>query len=525
MLKKQRCLKKRLWGVLLCILCVCLSGCSPHAAELPQTDADTGSARTHFSCLIEQFASAQPELDSAWFQALAEKWNVEISLTCIPTLDFVDRLSYLLTTDDLPAIIMTNNTMMQSGVLSREIESGTFWDLEPYINDYPDLLAYMGQAALENAKINGKLYGLPRLRSLERNSILYRKDWADSLNLSEPRTLEDLYQMILAFQQDDPDGNGENDTRGLVDCWKTWSNIGWNGIQMLTVIYGGPNGWAFDRGTMQPDFLSDAWLSSLAFFRRLHHDGLLNEDFSILNAEQRRLSITTGNVGVEFCVMDDIITLSTLLKQTDPEAKLAIMPLLSVCEGEEPRLNSTTGNNGLLLFSKKGNMGIATEEELRLILSIYNDFCTPEGQDFLLNGIEGIHYDQDEEGKHAILAENGSSLLSAQQGDFAMLLPIQSYERIGSAPDLIEYVHMEQAKRSPYLVQDASMGLLSDTYIQKKKKLDQIIYEASMRYILEEIEEEDYWAACAQWRLAGGDDVIAEYTEQYLALHPAEGKR
>ena len=44
-----------------------------------------------------------------------------------------------------------------------------------------------------------------------------------------------------------------------------------------------------------------------------------------------------------------------------------------------------------------------------------------------------------------------------------------------------------------------------------------------MRYILGKIEEEDYWAACAQWRQAGGNDVIAEYTEQYLALHPAPG--
>lgn len=520
--KPWRACKKTICCVLL--LCLGLGGCASPAAEMPQGGSRPSADAHHFSCLIEQFASQQPDLDSAWFQTFRKKWNVELSLTCIPTLDFVDRMSYLLTTDDLPAIIMTNNTLTQSGVLNRAIDAGMFWDLEPYIDDYPDLAAYIGKTALENAKVNGKLVGLPRLRSLERNSILYRKDWADALHLPEPKTLNDLYEMIRAFEQDDPDGNGLDDTRGLVDCWKTWSNIGWNGIQMLTVIHGGPNGWAFENGSMQPDFLSPAWLSSLSFFRRLHHDGLLNEDFSILNAEQRRLAITTGNVGVEFCVMDDIITLSAQLHQVDPEAELAVLPLLTLTDQEAPRLNSTTGNNGLLLFTKKGNQCIATEEELRLVLSIYNDFCTPEGQDFLLNGTKGVHYLEDETGKHAVETDNGSSLLSAQQGDFVMLLPIQSYERIGGSPELLEYVHQELIRRRPYLVQDASMGLLSDTYLLKKQKLDAIIYEASMRYILEEIGEEEFLAACDAWRAAGGNDVIAEYTAQYLALHGTEGQ-
>ena len=504
---------------LLMVCVMILSACSAPGATSVQPKPEDGEKRHMVSCLIEQFTSSQPETDSAWFQAFSEKYSLNISLTCIPTLDFVDRLSYLLSTEDLPSVIMTNNTLSQTGVLNRAVDAGMFWDLTPYIEDYPALTAYLGKDTLANSQINGKLFGLPRLRPLARNGIIYRKDWADRLGLDAPATIEDLYEMIRAFQIDDPDGNGLDDTRGLVDCWRGWSNIAWNGIQMLTTIYGGPNGWGLIDGAMTPDFLTDAWLSSLSFFRRLHHDGLLNDDFSVINAEQRRLAITTGNAGVEFCVIDDIISLSTLLRQTDSEAELAIMPLLARTAMDEPRLNSTTGNNGLLLFTKQGNHAIASEDEVRYLLSVFNDLCTTEGQDFLLNGLEGTHYTVDSDVKHAVLGANGGSLLSAQQGDFAMLLPMQSYERIGSETELVVAVNTEMAKRTHFLVQDASLGMLSDTYVVKKNKLDQIIFEASMRYILEEIDESGYRLACNEWREAGGNQVIQEYTEQYSALH------
>lgn len=520
-MKHDRFLKaERLLCMALVILCgFAFSSCSAPAA-VPAQRETAQSSRFPLSCLIEQFTSEQPEADSDWFQAFSERYQVDISLTSIPTLDFIDRLSYLLTTDELPALIMTNNKLTQTGVLNRAVDSGAFWNLDNYIQDYPDLMAYFGTDALNNARINGKLYGLPRLRPLGRNGILYRKDWADNLGLAEPKTIEDLFEMIRAFQQGDPDGNGIQDTRGLVNCWKSWANIGWNGIQMLTVINGGPNGWAYENGTMQPDFLSDAWVSALSFFRRLREDGLLNEDFSILNAEQRRLAITTGNVGVEFCVIDDIISLSEQLAKTDPHAELGILPLLSLDENSSPRLNSTTGNNGLLLFTKAGKNAIKTDEELRFILSMYNDFCTPAGQDFLLNGLKDIHYTEDEEGKHAVASDAGGSLLAEQQGDFSMLLPIQSYERIGNQQELVRQVNDELESRKPYLKQDDSIGLFSSTYAAKGNRLNQMIYEASMRFILGEIDETVYRDACVQWCAAGGSQVIEEYTQQFRALHP-----
>ena len=101
-----------------------------------------------------------------------------------------------------------------------------------------------------------------------------------------------------------------------------------------------------------------------------------------------------------------------------------------------------------------------------------------------------------------------------------MLLPIQSYERIGNQQELVRQVNDELESRKPYLKQDDSIGLFSSTYAAKENRLNQMIYEASMRFILGEIDETVYRDACVQWRGAGGSRVIEEYTQQFRALHP-----
>lgn len=69
---------------------------------------------------------------------------------------------------------------------------------------------------MSNYAIDGRLYGLPLERGLSRDALTYRYDWLQNLGLEEPKTVEDLVNMFLAFTNDDPDGNGEDDTYGTV---------------------------------------------------------------------------------------------------------------------------------------------------------------------------------------------------------------------------------------------------------------------------------------------------------------------
>lgn len=69
---------------------------------------------------------------------------------------------------------------------------------------------------LDNSKVDDKLYSLYLGRPLSRSGIIYRKDWADNLGLEAPTNVDEVFEMARAFTEDDPDGNGQDDTIGLV---------------------------------------------------------------------------------------------------------------------------------------------------------------------------------------------------------------------------------------------------------------------------------------------------------------------
>ena len=63
---------------------------------------------------------------------------------------------------------------------------------------------------------NGKYYGMPFITqySVANTLIVMRQDWLDNLGLSYPQTLDEMKDVMLAFTNDDPDGDGQNNTYG-----------------------------------------------------------------------------------------------------------------------------------------------------------------------------------------------------------------------------------------------------------------------------------------------------------------------
>jgi multiple sugar transport system substrate-binding protein len=61
---------------------------------------------------------------------------------------------------------------------------------------------------------NGRYYAVPF--SAQAFAVFVRADWRARLRLPEPKSWNDLVTMAVAFTERDPDGDGKNDTYGLV---------------------------------------------------------------------------------------------------------------------------------------------------------------------------------------------------------------------------------------------------------------------------------------------------------------------
>lgn len=96
-------------------------------------------------------------------------------------------------------------------------EEGALWDMTDAWNN-SELKAsgrVTGEDVIDNMKLNGKLYGFPVTRG--NGCVTYvKKAWLDNVGLEAPTNYDEYLNMLKAFTEGDPDGNGVNgDTYGV----------------------------------------------------------------------------------------------------------------------------------------------------------------------------------------------------------------------------------------------------------------------------------------------------------------------
>ena len=141
--------------------------------------------------------------------------NTKLTYQFFPADTYEEKLNTAFATGSLPQVTYLKNqtTFIQ---MKEAIKDGQFWEIGPYMSEFPNLNKLKPEI-LNNTKVDGKLYSLYIGRPLARQGIIYRKDWADKLGLNAPANVDELFEMAKAFTEQDPDGNGQKDTTGIVD--------------------------------------------------------------------------------------------------------------------------------------------------------------------------------------------------------------------------------------------------------------------------------------------------------------------
>lgn len=194
------------------------------------------------------------------------------------------------------------------------IESGVVADIteayEKYASD--ELKAYMnydGGMALDALRVDGKLYGLPKVGDPQADSHIMwiRQDWLDNLGLEMPATMEELKEVAHAFTYDDPDGNGQNDTYGLaLDGVDVLVNslgnmepvfraygayLGTDGLTYIedengNITWGGDN--------------AEGMKQALQLLRDMYADGSIAKDFITMDGQSIYAEAGAGRCGIWF---------------------------------------------------------------------------------------------------------------------------------------------------------------------------------------------------------------------------------
>ncbi|MBQ4898699.1 extracellular solute-binding protein [Paenibacillus sp. Marseille-P2973] len=429
--------------------------------------------------------------------------NTKLTYQFFPADSYEEKLNTAFATGSLPQVTYLKNqsTFVQ---MKEAIKDGQFWEIGPYLSEYPNLNKLKPEI-LNNTKVEGKLYSLYIGRPLARQGMIYRKDWADKLGLKAPANVDELFAMAKAFTEQDPDGNGQKDTTGIADR----NELVYGAFKTVSSWFGTPNTWGTKDGQLQPEFTFPQYIDTMDFFKELRSGGYMNQDFAATSKTDAVNMFTSGKAGMYIGgSMQDIDSLNKDLIKNFPDAVLDTHSMVAGPDGKFAQW-MIPGYNNLVLFPKSA---VKDEAELKKILAFFDKMMTPELANMMFWGIEGTHYTV-VEGK-AKVGDN-KELIEREVKPFKDSVIGESetngmYESYNTLPGRI---HAEELLKENVKVgvPDPTAALDSATYTEKGVELQQLITDATYKYMYGQIDKAAFEKAVEDWKSRGGSKIIEEY--------------
>jgi putative aldouronate transport system substrate-binding protein len=436
---------------------------------------------------------------------LEEKTGTEVDIQWVPDGSYDEKFQAAFATGGLPQAAFIKN--QASFMLLRDsIKNGQFWEVGPYLKDYPNL-SKLSKDTLKNTSVDGKIYSLYQERPLTRQGIIYRKDWADKLGLAAPQTTDDIYNMLKKFKEADLAGGGK--TLGLADR----NDLVYGAFKTLSAYFGTPNNWGVVDGKIVPEFMTQGYMDTMKFMKKLRDEGLINQDFPVTSKTDQQNFMYTGKAGMYIGSMPDV---ETMQDKTSKNVKDAIYDVTNVVKGKDGKQVTWAlpGYGTLVMFPKTA---VKNEKELKQILAFFDQLWSPDLANLLKYGIENEHYTM-KDGK----VVPGTDLKLFEKD-------VKAYQSIGLAdstnikPSTYTFPSVEKAfklseQAIPAGVQDPTLPLDSKTYNEKGSRLAEAMKDATYQFMMGKIDEKGFNDAVKKWQDDGGTKIMEEFTTAYKAL-------
>ncbi len=434
--------------------------------------------------IIIPLYSDEPSLDDAFWSAWQELTNSKLTVEWVPSGDFHTKYNLKLSSGDIPEVSSVPD--VRTPTLINAIKQGAFWDLTDYLGDfskYPNLYKNQVEGAYKYLTVDGRIYAVPRSRTQTDNGLKIRKDWLDKCGLPVPTTLEEYREALKVICASDPDGNGKNDTIGLIAVGST------NGLPIIPITS------AF--GAFKPQFdadggyiatqLNDATTATIAYFRDLYADGTLAQEFPAIKNNQA-IEMFTSGMGASYprSIWWDYDWEQTL-KKIQPEAELLNLTL----KGPDGyAIELLTGVSGGFYISKK-----VPEEKMLKILDYFEKSASVEAFDLAYFGVEGIHHTVLEDGSKKMTEQGTKEVNVTSKG--AGVLNYGKWVKVDAANAPAAYNEMKRKEVEKYV----ELGLpqfmshaISDTWSQTWPSYEEEWAAMGTKAIFGEITMDEYKA-------------------------------
>lgn len=236
-----------------------------------------------------------PEGDSAtdnfYTRYIKENMNVDIKVKWQASAsDYSQKLNLAIASNDLPDILVVGEAEFKKLVKSDLIE-----DLTPYYETYAsdtikDNIDKTDGKAIDNASVDGKLYGLPNVQAEADgyNLMWIRQDWLDELGLEAPTNIEELETVAKAFVDNNMGGDntigilGPTINNRLYNDFLSSSNNMNNMDGIFQAYKSWPGFWVEgDDGQIVYGSTTQETRDALEELQKMYADGILDQELGV----------------------------------------------------------------------------------------------------------------------------------------------------------------------------------------------------------------------------------------------------
>lgn len=312
---------KKFSTILALLLSVCLICSGAMAEELINKEGTYPIVNEPYDVSIGFVAQGDGvDLEQYYFTAYMDYLTgLNIEWTCIDSSARGERLPLMLSTGDLPdAMIasgLSNEQLMRYGMTEEILRPVN--DLLQYMPNFNVILDAHPEIIADITCLDGNIYTIPALNGNDNTlgiRFFYNQYWLDNLGLPVPTTLDEFYTTLVAFKEQDADGNG--DATNEIPFSGSWDEGYAERAPIMTAMGFNSNGdfmglnFLTDHPTAAFFPYTEQFRDYIEFMKKLFDEGLMDPDTFTqsevqYNAKTREGSVGFGGAAANYIINDD----------------------------------------------------------------------------------------------------------------------------------------------------------------------------------------------------------------------------
>lgn len=456
-------------------------------------------------------------------KAVEKALNVKYVTEFTDDQQYRNNLNLRIASGDIPDII----SQLEVDDYKKYAPQGLFFDMTDLLNekDSPNIMKETTKDVFDLLKVKGRIYGLPKNSGPGagyRFDYLLRKDFLDKVGEKQPKTLDDLYNVLKKVKAAMPDVIPFGAYNAVIGEQK-YSN---NSFDNIFGAFGVTPGYFYvQNGKFSNYDVSPKMKEALAFLQKMYAEGLIDKEFSTMKEANLKDKANASKI------FSFVAYWSTPFNyEKDLQIKLENIPSDKDVSNEPFKyyqvMGSITGSDGKAVTPAPSPIGKvevinAKTKDPKRLLKIIDQNCIIDNEILAIWGIK----DEDYSIENNVLTNLGQKKKDSKTQTFPdgtyrgterynLSLNVTGYPRYFEALASRYKLPLETAVKNQYQITDAANYLDSTTKAAKYKELCTLRDTYFTTIIMgDNINKFDEFVT--KWKTQGGDTIIKELEDSY----------